>query len=61
MSKIFLRHRVNSIKDISALEKNWGVEIDLRSTVSSPGALHLSHDPWAQGDDFEAWLKEFKK
>lgn len=61
MKKIFLRHRVNSIKDLKTLERNWGVEIDLRSSVTCAGKLHLAHDPWTPGDDFEAWLVEFKK
>ncbi len=60
MSKLFLKHRVNAIKDLASLEKSWGVEIDLRSDVSRWGAIHLSHDPWTFGDDFEIWIKEFK-
>lgn len=61
MSKVFLRHRVNRIQELASLEKSWGVEIDLRSAVNEKGSLHLSHDPWTPGDDFEAWLKEFKR
>jgi len=61
MNRIFLKHRVNSIQDISQLDKKWGVEIDLRSSVQKQGALHLSHDPWVMGDDFEQWIKEYKR
>lgn len=61
MNRIFLRHRVNSVQEIAALDKTWGVEIDIRSLVNKKGSLHLSHDPWSLGDDFETWLAEFKK
>jgi hypothetical protein len=58
--KIFIRHRVNRVKDLASVQLRWGVEIDLRSQVSNPGSLHLSHDPWVIGDDFEVWLEAFK-
>jgi len=61
MNHLFIRHRVNSLSELSSLEKDWGVEVDLRSCVQSKGALHLSHDPWVMGDDFESWLAEFKR
>lgn len=61
MGKIFIRHRVNSIRELGSLEKSWGVEIDLRSSVNLKGSIHLSHDPWSLGDDFETWLNEFKR
>lgn len=61
MNRIFLKHRVNSLQEISKLDKDWGVEIDLRSCVTKKGSLHLSHDAWSLGDDFEMWLAEFKK
>lgn len=55
----FIRHRANSIDELAKIELDWGVEIDLRSDVSSSGKIHLSHDPWIRGDDFEEWLKVF--
>jgi hypothetical protein len=61
MKKLFLKHRVNKIFELSEVEKGWGVEIDLRSDVTQKGKVHLSHDPWILGDDFDAWLKEFKR
>lgn len=56
----FIKHRVNRIADLSSVKPEWGVEIDLRSVVEAPGALHLSHDPWKRGDDFQEWLAAFK-
>lgn len=52
-------HRVNTLDQLNHLSPGWGAEIDLRSDVSSPGKLHLSHDPWSKGQDFEPWLKIF--
>ncbi|MFM8315149.1 MAG: hypothetical protein ACKOA8_12765 [Deltaproteobacteria bacterium] len=61
MSSILIKHRVNAVKDLNSVEKSWGVEIDLRSKVGQKGAIHLSHDPWVEGDDFEVWLTEFRR
>ena len=48
----FIRHRVNKIDELRSLKKNWGAEIDLRSSVSDAGFIHLSHDPWKRGESF---------
>jgi hypothetical protein len=56
---VFIRHRVNRIADVAALRPGWGAEVDLRSDPCRPGSLHLSHDPWTRGDDFESWLTAF--
>jgi hypothetical protein len=58
---IYIKHRVNKISELAGVDKNHGVEIDLRTGVSANGAIHLSHDPWMHGDDFVPWLDEFKK
>lgn len=55
----FIKHRVNKIADLSGVNRLHGVEIDLRSNPHLPGKLHLSHDPWVLGDDFEKWLSRF--
>jgi hypothetical protein len=57
--KIFIKHRLNSISEISDAKPSWGAEIDLRSDLLTPGKIHLSHDPWKAGDDFEKWLERF--
>ena len=36
----------------------WGAEVDIRSRDQD--SLYLSHDPFAQGDDFDLWLAAFK-
>ena len=55
----FIRHRVNRIADLARLDAGEGAEVDLRSDAGRRGALHLSHDPWAPGDDFDVWLDAF--
>lgn len=57
---IFIKHRCNRAVDLASVDPRWGVEIDLRSDVSKPGAIHLSHDPWILGEGFETWLDAFK-
>jgi hypothetical protein len=57
----WIKHRVNRIAELSSLDQTWGAEVDLRSVVDKSGVLHLSHDPWNMGDNFEDWLKEFSR
>lgn len=54
-----IKHRVNRIAELYTVDQTWGVEVDLRSDVNRSGKIHLSHDPWSRGDDFEDWLSEF--
>ncbi len=55
----FIKHRVNSIKDLRDLRPGWGAEIDLRSIATQAGRIILAHDPWTRGDFLEDWLDEF--
>ena len=57
---LWIRHRVNQIAALARVSVADGVEIDLRSDVTRPGAIHLSHDPWVKGDDFGEWLITFR-
>lgn len=59
MTPQFIQHRVNKIADLKNVDQSFGVEIDLRSSLSPKGELYLSHDPWQPGDHFEEWLREF--
>ncbi len=58
---LYIKHRINKISELKNIHPDWGVEIDLRSHVAIKNKIHLSHDPWVEGDDFELWLQEFKK
>ena len=54
---IIIKHRVNTINDLKKTDKNFGVEIDLRSNQSS---IYLHHDPFKKGELFNKWAKSFK-
>ena len=47
---IIIKHRVNSSKELKQLDKNFGVEIDLRSNDKD---VYLHHDPFKR----ESYLK----
>jgi hypothetical protein len=51
---IIVKHRVNTINEIKKINKEFGVEIDLRSNKSR---IYLHHDPFKKGEDFSKWLK----
>ena len=52
----FISHRRNTIDELSATPKEFGVEVDIRS---NNGRLVIHHDPFTQGDDFEEWIKYY--
>jgi len=54
---IIIKHRVNTIKDLKKTDKNFGVEIDLRSNQSD---VYLHHDPFKKGELFDKWVRSFK-
>lgn len=53
---MIIKHRVNTIKELSKTPENFGVEIDLRLFM---GELILAHNPFELGDKFELWLEHF--
>lgn len=58
---IYIEHRKNAIGDLKNVDPKHGVEIDLRSDVSQSGKIHLAHDPWVKGHDFDSWLGEYAR
>jgi hypothetical protein len=52
----FIAHRRNTIEELKATPRDFGVEVDVRS---NDGRLIIHHDPLASGEDFEAWLKHY--
>ncbi len=56
---IFISHRVNTIEQLQKQNPFYGCEIDLRSDVNKLESIHLSHDPWVRGVDFDPWLDIF--
>lgn len=61
MTMQIFKHRCNTLKDLQSCKKHWGVEIDLRSNTNHAEDLHLSHDPFKQGESFKVWLQEFTR
>ena len=53
----FIAHRINTISELQELSPEFGVEIDLRD--HSDGHIHIAHDPFMAGEDFEDYLKEY--
>lgn len=53
----FIVHRVNTIKELKQIPKEYGCEIDIRTNGNK---LILSHDPFTKGDDFIDYLDVYK-
>lgn len=54
----YIAHRINKAEDLKKLPHEYGVEIDLRD--SAEGKIHLSHDPFTIGEDFDEYLKHYR-
>jgi hypothetical protein len=54
---IHIAHRVNTIAQLRNVPPEYGVEIDLRDRGER---LILQHDPFGDGEDFSAWLAEYR-
>ena len=52
----FIIHKVNLIRDLNNIPKEYGCEIDIRSDGSK---LILNHDPFMKGDDLLDYLDEY--
>ena len=50
----YIAHRVNTIKELKKIPKEYGVELDLRDFGNR---LVLQHDPFMDGEDFVEYLK----
>jgi len=55
----FICHRINTINELQNIDKEFGVEIDLRDENDK---IILSHDPFYkdESDNFEDYLKDYK-
>jgi hypothetical protein len=52
-----IAHRINTIQQLKEIPIEFGVELDLRPDGDK---IIIHHDPFAQGEDFEDWLKFYK-
>lgn len=55
----FICHRINTIDELKNIPHMFGIEIDIRDDISSD-KLHISHDPFNKGFDFEDYLQNYK-
>lgn len=51
-----IRHRRNTIAELVATPRHLGVEVDIRSRGDR---LIIHHDPFAEGEDFDAWIAAY--
>jgi hypothetical protein len=52
-----IAHRKNTLKDLIDSPRCYGVEVDIRS---NNGQLVIQHDPFAEGENFEAWIAAYQ-
>lgn len=53
----FIVHRINTIKELKQIPKEYGCEIDIRTNGSN---LILNHEPFTSGDLLTDYLDEYK-
>jgi hypothetical protein len=52
-----ISHRRNTIQDLNATPKKYGVEVDIRSRGE---LLIIHHDPFVAGEFFEDWIASYQ-
>jgi hypothetical protein len=53
----FIVHRINKTEDLAAVDSRYGIEVDLRDNLN--GNIHMEHDPFKQGTDFEEYCASY--
>ena len=53
----FICHRINNLEELKNINKQFGVEIDIRDNKKNE--LILVHDPFLDGELFEEYLKKY--
>jgi hypothetical protein len=51
-----IAHRRNTIEELQTTPSEYGVEVDIRS---DNGQLIIQHDPFADGEKFDEWIKYY--
>lgn len=52
-----IAHRRNTIQDLNATQKEYGIEVDIRSQGE---LLIIHHDPFIAGESFEDWIAVYQ-
>ena len=55
----FICHRINTSNELNKIDKQFGVELDIRDDHKS-GKLILAHEPFINGEYFEDYLQNYK-
>lgn len=53
---LFIAHRINTVEALKQVPSEYGIELDLRDHGNR---LVLQHDPFTDGEDFEAFLEHY--
>ena len=54
---LFCCHRINTIEQLKEIPTHYGIEVDLRDNLN--GEIHLSHDPFQEGELFSDFLQYY--
>lgn len=54
---LYISHRINTAEQLAATPADYGVELDLRDRGPR---LILQHDPFADGEDFDPYLRHYR-
>lgn len=52
-----ISHRRNTLAELRATDRKYGVEVDIRSEGSN---LIMHHDPFVAGESFDAWIAAYQ-
>jgi hypothetical protein len=52
-----ISHRRNTLRELIETPCEYGIEVDIRSQGDR---LVIHHDPFLEGEDFEAWFSEYR-
>lgn len=52
-----IAHRRNTIDELKATPKKYGVEVDIRSYGDK---LVIHHDPFVEGESFDTWIEAYQ-
>lgn len=52
-----ISHRRNTIQDLNATPKKYGIEVDIRSRGEQ---LIIHHEPFVAGESFEDWISAYQ-
>ncbi|WP_295752197.1 phosphatidylinositol-specific phospholipase C/glycerophosphodiester phosphodiesterase family protein [Undibacterium sp.] len=53
----YISHRRNTISELRATDRNYGVEVDIRSEGNK---LIMHHDPFVAGESFDEWIDAYQ-